>query len=144
MNKNRTRDLTVVSLGEVRMLLRIKKAWAWMCRFPKRITGFYTPLGGLSWTDDKIPEIENSQSSDLAGTVEKERRRVSCAYCSGSGQDPNMLGPCRICSGSGELILDFDNPVTCRYCSGSAQDPNMLGPCRVCKGLGWRRRVSSE
>jgi DnaJ-class molecular chaperone len=126
------------------MLLWLRKAWAWIKRIPKRITGFSTPLFGLSWREDRTPELKsdnrNGQSSDQADTIETKRQRVSCAYCKGNGRDPYEPGPCYMCHGSGELTLNFDNPVACRYCRGSARDPYEPGPCHVCEGVGFVRR----
>lgn len=128
------------------MLLKLKKACAWTKRIPKRITGFSTPFFGLSWSKDKSPESKSDnkveQSSNPAETIKTKNRTVSCAFCLGNGRDCYYPQPCRICHGSGTLILDFDNPVHCQYCHGSGCNPYYPGPCNVCKGIGWVRRKS--
>ncbi len=127
------------------MLQRFRKAWAWICQFPKRVNGIYTPIVGISWSKDKSPQLKsdkNNKDTEQVENIEKQNRTVSCAFCSGSGHDPHMLGRCRICHGIGELVLDFDNSTRCRYCTGSGQDPNSIQRCPVCKSIGLISRKS--
>ncbi len=71
-----------------------------------------------------------------------------CAYCNGSGRDPNtgpMSGykPCPVCKGYSHRSIGIskDQLKSCAYCKATGRDPNtgpMSGykPCPVCQGWG--------
>jgi DnaJ-class molecular chaperone len=65
------------------------------------------------------------------------RTTVDCAFCGGTGRDPN-IGRCPICYGKGKLLIETERNtelVKCAFCNGTGHDPN-IGRCPVCYGAG--------
>lgn len=60
----------------------------------------------------------------------------TCAYCKGTGDDRYKRDACEACSGSGTMVVPYDNAVTCAFCGGSGDDRYERRPCRVCQGAG--------
>jgi hypothetical protein len=72
----------------------------------------------------------------------------NCAYCNGTGRDPNSTllsgyRPCSVCKGHGERTIDVSNDQlkACPYCNGTGRDPNSTllsgyKRCPTCGGWG--------
>lgn len=64
----------------------------------------------------------------------------NCAYCSGSGCEPNQKDwsglpkPCPACNGKGVIVLHKDSPP-CRFCGGTGLQNAKR--CVNCGGTGW-------
>ena len=61
---------------------------------------------------------------------------VRCAFCKSSGEDRFRNDACRVCGGSGQMMVAYDNAVKCGFCKGSGEDKFRNDACRTCKGAG--------
>ena len=61
---------------------------------------------------------------------------ITCAHCSGSGEDLQVPGRCRACRGIGKVIVADRSWVACRYCDGRGQDFITFALCPACGGKG--------
>ena len=67
-------------------------------------------------------------------------KKISCAYCNGTGMDPfelpSKLSRCIVCDGTGGVEVK-EPLIACVFCAGTGKNP--LGsriPCIVCLGKG--------
>jgi DnaJ-class molecular chaperone len=70
---------------------------------------------------------------------------VECAYCSGTGRDPNsvvVISTCLACKGRGRLNIrryKYTDAFKCVDCNGTGVDPKsqkVKTYCKTCNGAG--------
>ena len=84
-----------------------------------------------------------NEGSEVKIQGSQETEVIDCAYCKGSGNDPNSTMfttiTCTVCNGNGQIRIKVAS-IRCAFCRGSGRDPNstMLTTkkCSNCKGKG--------
>ena len=62
---------------------------------------------------------------------------MDCAFCEGTGNQPEGSGKCEVCRGEGTLTDTLRLQPRCGRCNGTGKFPNTLNVrCDVCKGAG--------
>ena len=78
-------------------------------------------------------------STDKATNETKPTTHVTCAFCSGTGQDPfellSKLSKCPVCQGHKKIEVEKPT-VACGYCQGTGRQRHARLECSGCGGTG--------
>lgn len=87
-------------------------------------------------------DYSDDRAHHHSGSRKSKPYRAECKYCGGSGIDPSSVSAerdCLCCKGAGWQDLSVDPAMLgpCRMCNGSGKERGKdIGPCHVCKGSG--------